>query len=146
MVRPVVASLLLWTLLALPASAGELSVIEAETDPVMKDALNNWHSEMVVCAAYYTYVQESYKRWDDSEGEQSTREVFETLIMRAYALHRIETTDAHYWIAFKEIGKEIYNDLTNFAIIFAKYGQLCKTVAENSDARFQHWLGGGTVN
>lgn len=146
MVRPVVAILLLWTLLALPASAEELSVIEAETDSAMKDALNNWHAEMVQCAAYYAYTQEAYNRWDDSEGEQNARKTFETLIMRAYALHRLETTDTHYWLALDAIGKEFYNDYTNFSIVLAKYGRLCKTVVENGDSRLQHWLGEASKN
>ena len=146
MIRAVATSLLLWSLLSPAVSAEEPSLIEAETDPVMKDALNHWHSEMVECAAYYALVAEAHKRWDDSKAEQSTWKISEGLIMRAYALHRNETTDATYWLALDAIRKEFYSDFTNFAITVAKYGSLCKTVVENSDSRFQHWLGEASKN
>ena len=63
--------------IALPAGAQELSPIEQETDPVVQHAMNNWHHEMVVCAAYYLIGVQAMMKVGNNEAAKRLQAIAE---------------------------------------------------------------------
>lgn len=51
-----------------------------------------------------------------------------------------EVTKARIEMALKSMLKDIDNKLSNAAIVINKYGEFCKELLENPEARLQYWL------
>jgi hypothetical protein len=125
--------------IALPTVAQELSPIEQETDPVVQQAMNNWHHEMVVCSAYYLIGVQAMMKVGDNEAAKRLQAIADVLTNWALSLHRPETTTARMKLAVEDMANKMHNHFSNWSIIIVEYESLCKQVVEDSDKRLAYW-------
>ena len=125
--------------IALSATAQEPSSIEQESDPVVKQAMNNWHDEIVRCAAYYAIALEGIREDGSADTVSRLENVIVRLLDKAYNLHREDTTDARLRLSTEALLDEMHKDFSNFSILMDKYSSLCKEAVENSGHRLAYW-------
>ena len=116
------------------------SIIESETDPKLKSAMNNWHHEMVECYTFYLLSEVAFERKGEPDLVRKMQDLQAILEKRMLALHIADTTMARMELSAKYMSEKIRQNFANYSILLNEYAELCAEVIDNSDARFEYWL------
>lgn len=141
----VVRTLILLSLLiaapSIPVGAQEqIPLVELLGDTELGGEVNEWHSRMAECFAYYKIAAEGMR----NNGDERTANAYETsaevMLGWMFLTHRPETGTARVELYVKEQIKAMHNNYANISILINRYADSCKVLVEVTPALFQSWV------
>jgi hypothetical protein len=127
-------------------AAPQSSAEEAATKAAYEKAMNNLSHEYTICAAYYTIIA------DCLDNEAKSVELAKTynknaaiLLDRALVLGeqiglKTEAVTARLQIAMDEQMVAIESNCVNNSVLYVKYGEQCKKIAEDFEGAFKEYF------
>lgn len=111
------------------AAAGDRPLIEQATDPAVKDAINNAHHEMVICAAFWAISAQGLRQKDpNSEAAVGVDQHAGALMSALRLLHSDEVSLARYEMALADQMERMKRDFSNFSLLLADHLEPCKAI------------------
>jgi hypothetical protein len=120
---------------------------QSKTERAYKDALNNLSHECSNCAVFYVIsticIEKSGKvGQDDIRRSKAAVDHFLTLATKFGQEAGLidEALRARVELSQKDMMKAIANDCTNYSVLLNRYGEACKTLAENPTKAFKEYF------
>ncbi len=102
-------------------------------------AKNNFASELVECAAYFSIGSEGIKRSGNLEAASKSEATSNAALNAARQYSNDDIVLARFNLALEGQANLIDHDYANLSLLTAKYGDICKRAVENPHERFQYW-------
>jgi hypothetical protein len=103
-------------------------------------AINDFTSEFVDCAAYYSIGAEGARRGNHQQSAERADQASQRAIQIASLFSEPETVAARMQLYLKDQASLIKNDYANLSVLMVRYGDSCKVALENPRARLIFWL------
>jgi hypothetical protein len=133
------------TLICIASLASSNVLSSEELDVDVQGALNEHVTELLQCTGFYTFGAEALRVKGMPEDAARMEMWADATLASAYQLGTTigvseKALLARTELITKDMAADIDNNLINISVLTVKYGDLCKEVTSDPEARFKYWL------